>query len=203
MGSEVDICNLALSHISDPGQIVSITPPDGTRQAALCQRFYPIARRVALQSHDWGFCTYRTTLADMNDPAGVWLYRYARPSTALRVSKVLPPTATRDEPTQPFITETDAAGVVTLLTDVEEAEALLTFDVTDTTVFTPMFESALSYLLASYLAGPIIKGKAGVAVSEGFYKRYVTEKSIASMADSAEHKPDRSSITPRSIAARS
>jgi hypothetical protein len=37
--------------------------------------------------------------------------------------------------------------------------------ITDTTKFSPLFVMALSYLLASMLAGPIIKGETGAAAS--------------------------------------
>ena len=35
MASDVDVCNLALSHIGDTANVASINPPDGSVQSAL------------------------------------------------------------------------------------------------------------------------------------------------------------------------
>lgn len=202
MASPLDICVLALSHIGDPGQITSINPPDGTPQAARCATFYPIARRTFLESRDWSFATRRTTLADLDDPTGPWLYRYTRPAGALRVSKVLAPTSASHEPTAPFITELDSSGNETILTNIPEAEVVYLFDQTDTTRFTPLCVSAVAFLLGSYLAGPLIKGKYGIQVSEGLLQRYGVELSMAATANASQQKLDRTDVTPSGISAR-
>ena len=59
MASEVDICNLALSHLGDTATIASLDPPEGSAQAEHCARFYPIARDSLLEMHAWGFATSR------------------------------------------------------------------------------------------------------------------------------------------------
>ena len=48
MSTPVDICNLALARLGDEANVQSISPPDGSTQAALCAQFYPIARDTAL-----------------------------------------------------------------------------------------------------------------------------------------------------------
>lgn len=202
--SDVDICNLGLSHIGDPGLITSIAPPDGSRQAALCARFYPIARKVILEANDWSFNTVRDTLTllSSDNDVGAWIYRYLRPAGALRVSKVLLASTRSYEPSEPFITEMNSAGEVTILTNVEEATVVYTVDQIDTSKYIPSFVTAFSFLMSSYLAGPIIKGKGGVAVADGMFKQYIVHKSAAAMSDTAQQKLDRSGIEPSGIASR-
>ena len=63
MASEVEICNLALSHLGDTATVASSDPPEGSAQAEHCARFYPIARDALLEMQNWKFATRRATLA--------------------------------------------------------------------------------------------------------------------------------------------
>ena len=40
MASDVDICNMALSHLGARAQISAIVPPDGSVEAGYCARFH-------------------------------------------------------------------------------------------------------------------------------------------------------------------
>ena len=55
----------------------------------------------------------------------------------------------------------DYLGTVCIRTDLTEATALYTAKVTDTSKFPPLFVDALGWLLASHVAGPLLKGDAG------------------------------------------
>ena len=94
--NEVDICNLALSHIGDTANVVSIDPPEGSAQAGHCARFYPIARNTLQEMHPWGFCTTRVTLAQVAETVQGWNHVYIVPSDALNLISVLPPQAISD-----------------------------------------------------------------------------------------------------------
>jgi hypothetical protein len=63
--------------------------------------------------------------------------------------------------------------------------------VTDTTKFTPLFVTTLSHLLASYLAGPLLKGEVGREVSTQHYKMAVEwlARAEGSDANQREIKP--------------
>lgn len=201
MASVVTIWNLALSHVGDAGQVTSADPPDGTVQAARCATYYPIARDSLLELRDWSFGIRRAVLADLGTPVGAWLYRYACPAGCLRVSKVLQSTADGHEPTEPFTVEADAAGTLTILTDTPEAYVMYVGSVTDTTKFSNLFTMCLSWLLASYVAGPLIKGKAGVTVADYCYKRFSNELAMAASGDASQHQ-GKSSYVPAGAAAR-
>lgn len=178
MASEIDICNLALGHLGDVATIASIDPPEGSAQAEHCARFYPIARDALLEMHAWSFATKRVQLAQLGSGWPEWDYSYAQPSDALVMIAVLPPSSTDDYSTvatgvqisaggsyvpQPFSCEINADGADVIYTDQAEAVLRYTALVTDTTKFSPLFIVALSWQLASMLAGPILKGDAGAS----------------------------------------
>lgn len=182
MASDVDICNLALAHLGDTATVASLDPPEGSAQAEHCARFYPIARDSLLELHTWGFSTRRTTLALLGTGGPEWDYAYAQPAGALNIIAVLPPDATDDYSMQfgsgvpasaggayvpqAYSCEVDGAGNDVILTDQANATLRYTGVVTDTSRFSPLFVMALSWHLASMLAGPMLKGDAGAAESQ-------------------------------------
>lgn len=179
MASEVDICNLALGHLGDNATVASLNPPEGSAQAEHCARFYPMARDSLLELHTWGFATKRVTLAQLGTGWPEWDYSYAQPSDALNILAVLPPDSTDDYSIasvtnvpmsaggsyvpQAFSCEVDADGNEVIYTDQADAVLRYTGRIEDPTKFSPTFVVALSWHLASMLAGPIIKGDAGAA----------------------------------------
>lgn len=202
MSSTVDICNLALSHLGDAATVSSIDPPEGSSQAEHCARFYPIARDALLEMHPWNFATKRTTLAEVSDAApDTWSYAYGTPNNCLRVLNIYPSEATSDDEGQDFTTETDGTRTL-IFTNTEVAVARYILRITDTARYTPMFVTALSYLLASYLAGPVLKGETGIKVGQAMYKWFLTEfgKAAAASANATKFQPEH---TPGFMAARS
>lgn len=188
MPSVVDICNLALAHLGDDANVASIDPPEGSAQAEHCARFYPIARDTLLQMHNWNFASKRVTLAAVTMPYHQWKYSYAAPADMMVAVAVLPPEAENDYATkftpsdypywnanytpivaagqyvpQRFSVETDTAGNKVIYTDQDGALLRYQALVNDPTKFDPLFTLALSWHLASMLAGPVIKGEEGAA----------------------------------------
>lgn len=163
MASEVDICNLALAHLGDDATVASLDPPEGSAQAEHCARFYPIARDGLLELHDWKFATRRKRIALLSTDTWTWRYAYAAPTDMLKLLAVLPAEAGSDADTQPYEPETSDSGAALILTNTESATLRYTARVIDPTRFSPLFTTALSWHLASMLAGPIIKGDAGAA----------------------------------------
>jgi hypothetical protein len=112
---------------------------------------------------------------------------------------VLPPGATSDSDSKDFVIETDDTETSILFTDVDDATLVYIFKVTQTGRFSPLFVSALSWLLASSLAGPIMKGKTGIQLRDDAYDKYLKVLGVAAaaslnqMQDSAgyaEHVPE-------------
>lgn len=190
MSSEVDICNLALSHLGDVAEVIAITPPDGTAQASHCARFYPIARDQLLELFPWTFATKRVALAEVANPAdGDWAYAYALPSTCIRPVSVVTASGVQsfeaiDPGAHPYLVETNADGEPILLTNVQATTLRYIDRVTDTTKFTPAFVSTLARLLASMLAGPILKGEAGMVAQEAHRQAFEKELEHAAKSSS-------------------
>lgn len=168
MASEVGICNLALSHLGDSASVSSIDPPEGSAQAEHCQRWYPLAVDAMLEMHDWSFMIKRAPLTQLTLPvsASSWQYAYAVPSDLMNYVGLYPFGYTNDTDLRDYVVETQADGTSIILTN--EINAVLRYNsyTSDAGKFGPLFVTALSYLLASYLAGPVLKGESGRASSK-------------------------------------
>jgi hypothetical protein len=187
MASEVDLCNLALAHLGDVANVSAIAPPDGSAQSVHCARFYTIARDALLEMHPWGFSTKRVSLALLSTSNNQWSYVYAGPTDVANYLRVIDPNAIDDFSAgialpnslpgsvnagqgvytpQPYVVETDASGADLVYTNQQDALLVYGALITDPTKFSPLFVETLSYLLASKLAGPVIKGSEGRAVAK-------------------------------------
>lgn len=220
MASEVDICNLALAHLGDEAVVAAISPPDGSAQAAHCARFYPIARDAVLEAHNWRFALRRAALAVVSttELPDEWAYAYAYPN-CLKFIAVFPPTVlvaanqgaifdqsefvARGKPAQ-FVIEGLADGSQVIYTNMEDATGYYTVSVPDTTKFSPLCVLAISRLLASMLAGAIIKGEAGMKVARAqleWYEKIDSPRAKTSDA-SASRNTSYNDFIPSGVAAR-
>lgn len=212
MASDVDICNLALAHLGDTATVASINPPEGSAQADHCARFYPIARNAMLEMHSWSFATKRVSLgASLVSPASDWLYCYAQPTDVVNLLGVLDPNASDDYSIgipppypypgfvgatpnvgvytpQPFSPETLTDGTQVILTNQQNALLRYTALITDPTKFTPLFIVALSDLLASYLAGPVLKGESGTQAAQAWLNQFQIDFAKATASDANQRR---------------
>lgn len=199
MASVANICNMALSHIGSDARVASISPPDGTVEAGYCATFYDQARTEMLEPGNWRFALTRATLAQVANTSNTWTYAYTRPSDCLSPKRVLRPGSMltvfnqdeyiyspNDDDSADFTVEGDV-----IYTHEPDAVLLYSRDITDTAKFTPSFTSALSYLLASYLAGPIVKGNEGTRISDAMRQRAMamaaTAEAASANASSTSH----------------
>jgi hypothetical protein len=166
MASAVEISRLALAHIADAARVNSIAPPDNTIQAQHCATFYPIARDEALEAFPWPFAVKVKALnQSIVTTDGEWLYTYQLPSDYLRALRVVPTGVSKDYPGHDYVIRSDETELDLLLfTNVEDAQLHYIYREVETGRYSPLFVSALAYLLASYLAGPIVKGQVGARV---------------------------------------
>lgn len=217
MASDVDICNMALAHIGSDTIVASITPPDGSVEAGHCARFYPIARTECMDWGSWAFALKRVALSAVANPSQAWGYAYALPSDMLSAKRVIQTGVLTGFGFSPslngFLTPDETAVFSergsadftiegdTLLTNEPEAVLLYTRDITDTSKFTPQFIVALSYLLASFLAGPIIKGSEG-AKTAGTLRSIARKLGDEAAASDANASSEPAADLPQSIRAR-
>ena len=188
MASAVDICNLALARLGDSATVTSIDPPEGSAQAEHCARFYPIARDTLLEAHPWKFATRRVRLAQLIVDTWNWDYAYAEPADALKLLSVLPASAAIGTDTEEFEAETTADGDPVILTNLEDASLRYVARVTDTTAFSPMFIDAMGWMLASYMAGPLIKGDTGAAAARSCMQNALVALRQAQVSDANQRK---------------
>jgi hypothetical protein len=188
MASVPDICNLALGHLGDAATITSISPPDGSIQAAHCQRLYPIARDKCLEAFTWSCATVRILAAPVTDTLASWTYAYALPTNCLRLVSVLAQTATDDAQTEPFIIEQDGSGNGVVYCNVQNATFRYIIRVTDTTKYSTHLVITMSRLLASFLAGPVLKGKVGAQVSSSQLSLYEKDLGQAQELDANQSR---------------
>lgn len=147
---------------------------------------------------------------------GTWRFAYALPAGTINILAVIPWDASNDyqerfgsgdrdhfrpypegympvegaplDVPQPYAVETQIDGSQIVLTNVCDAVLRYTTLVEDTTKFSPLFMLALSYLLASMLAGPIIKGDAGIEVGAQMLKAFAAIKGQATASDANQRK---------------
>lgn len=190
MASATEISKLALAHIADAARVNSIFPADNTVQAQHCAVFYPIARDKCLEDFAWPFATKRVALTEsiVTMPDGEWAFVYQLPSDFITALKVVMPGAAEDFPGHKYLIRSDETELDTLLfTNVPDALLHYVYREEETGRYTPNFVTALSLLLGSYLAGPIIKGRVGMQVKQSLYELYASEirKAAANALNSA------------------
>lgn len=189
MASDADICNLALSaYLGESASVVSIVSPTSVREGD-CALFYPIARRLALELHDWRFASTRTDLALTTYAVDQWPFSYVLPSDFIRALRVYHKDDTTDEALTdpaPFIIETYDSGQYVLLTTQEEAALRYTRDTTDTSKFTPLFVDGFAAMLASYLAGSVVKGSEGIKLGAQLRQQAVQMLSVAAVSEARQ-----------------
>ena len=186
MATEVDICNLSLAHLGDDATIASLSPPEGSAQAQLAARFYPIARDTLLDMHTWDFASRRSTMTITTSTVAQW--RYAAPNDMMNAVAIISPSADNDYAShmgpsdsinttnspqsagyyvpQQFAVEIDGSGNYLIYTNQENALLRYQSKITDTSRYSALFTLTLSWHLASMMAGPVIKGDVGAAESK-------------------------------------
>jgi len=205
MSSVVDICNIALAHLGDEASVASIDPPEGSAQAEHCARFYPVARDSLLEMHPWSFATRRIALTLLSATVDQWLYVYSRPNLMLKALAVISPEADDDYVTPAseddgylagsgiyvppaYSIETLSTGELVICTNQEDAVLRYVASVTDPTKFSPLFTACLTWLLASMLAGPVIKGDAGMAEGKRCYQMFQAHLAQAQLSDTNQRR---------------
>ena len=208
MASEVEICNIALSNIRG-GSINSLD--EGSLQAQQCKLKYFILRDRCLTEMSWGFNRKITALAVLTTEIFNWAYAYQYPADCLKITRLV---GAHEE-----LANADADVVSRLLDSqllplrdlrnqtpyevfnfsnnkvIGTNEADLRIDyavkVTDPNLFTPDFIMALSHLLSSELAIPVVGAELGRQLRDDslkIYKSYINT-AIASDLNDGYHTP--------------
>lgn len=156
--ADVDICNLALGHLSITKTIANLDT-DNSVESKCCNRFYPIARDKSQRDHNWAFNRRFATLGLISlNPTCEWGYSYREPAGAIRLRKILSGIRNDNQNTLvPYLKLADDTGGL-IYTDQVNAQLEYSVSVTDTTKFEDDYILALSYLLASLMASSLTGG---------------------------------------------
>ena len=149
--SDTFISNLALSNVGQ-GTIESLE--EQSAEAKTCKTWYNHSRAQALSAYDWSFARKRQTLASHSEdpPSGVWTYRYQYPADCLTARYLVNPAGPTADPV-PYQVETDSNGETkTILTDLDDAVLVYTFDQKAEAIFSHFFVELLAYLLGHHIA---------------------------------------------------
>lgn len=165
-----DTINMALSLIGAS----SIASLDDNQIRVLVKLYIPTLKET-LEAHTWNFAITRATLVQTTAPAFGYTYKYTLPSDCLRVVELY---------------DSDSEWKVELgglLTDDDTAKIVYIAYISDTTKFSPTFNTALMYHLASKFAVPLAKDKGLQGIN---YKLYEDTIAQARSLDSREGTSD-------------
>ena len=191
MTPTVDVCNLALAHIGQAATISAVDPPEGSVYAELCAHMYPLAMGVLLEVHPWSFATVTEQLTPLVETRPGWLACYAEPAACLRIWNL------SDTPNgEPIDYERQAGNPSPVLICTNTAQAFVRYTRASPVpqIMPPLFKTALSYHLAALLAGPVIKGEAGMNVAKAMLQFAQMHAQRAAVSDANQQRTTREHI---------
>ena len=207
MASVVTFCNIALTHLGDRATVASIDPPEGSAQADHCAMFWPVARDEALSSEDWRFASTVATLAALDDSLQTdprWRYGYVVPADFLVARELVfsdGNTVTLEPGSPLWELGTLASGAPIIFCNYENVALRYTRKIADPNRYPAKFGTALTYLLASYLAGPVVKGKSGAQASQTARAAWDRLRGEAAVTDANQARTS-SAFTPAGVRVR-
>jgi len=166
--TSLTICNQALALLGEKETLVTDLDNPTNKPERLCALFYHNARREMLRYADWRVARKVDDLVVISgDPEleDRWEYKYTVPTDLLKPLRVTD-TADYSRSGYPYEMMTQSDGTHVLLTNIEDAYLVYTFDLTTATTFTEDMITVLMYMLAIKLARAIVGAKAGTIVQE-------------------------------------
>lgn len=184
--NQTDICNMALAGLAKQA-IISID--DNHEVARQCKIYYDHCRRMILKDYQWGFAKRIDKLALMKERYPGYDYLYGYPSKCIAIRSVFEEMQARrkdiicNEYEVVIVSDNGRA----IATDVPEAYAEITYDVTDAAIFSPEFCDALAHLIASNIA---FVATGNMSVKEMEYQLYhnAMQKARTASAQEMEQK---------------
>lgn len=209
MASVIEICNQALQHIRG-GSINSLD--EGSVQAQVCKLFYDTARDQLLTEVPWGFSHAIEPLAQLTEVTVFnWAYVWLYPTDCLHINRCIrnlqhtpagdgtrwfpgmraEEMIVEDMPAVEYqVAYADDQRVITT----REPEVRIDYRrrVEDPNLYPADFRIALSFLLGSYLAVPIIGVRDGAAMKRECIMQYEMYRAKASANAGNEQQRSRS-----------
>lgn len=216
MTSEVEICNLGLSHLRT-ASINSLT--EASIQAQQCKLLYPVLRDQMLQDAPWQFAHRIKPLAVLSTDVFNWAYTYQYPSDCLRINRLILNWEEINQDNGSYVSRRHdrnlprpnlAPKVEYQVLNVDGNKVITANDpklradyrvkVTDPNLFDAQFILGLSHLLAAHLAVPIVgvdKGRKLRSDALSMYQHYINAAEAADANEQHSAQTDSEFITIR------
>ena len=184
--TQVEICNLSISHLGVSKEIAAITEDSSAAKAL--NRYYDLARRDVLRRYPWPFAVKFATLSQIGeDPTDEWGYSYRYPSACLKILRILSGERNDDLDSKVvYKIVSDDEGQL-IYTDVDDAEIEYVADVTDTQNWPEDFVMAFSRRLA-HLTGPRLGASPERIAEQAAWFRFELDNAAAQASN--EEQPD-------------
>lgn len=190
--SDVIIGNMALSFVGAKRSIVTALTDDNAGAEAV-NLWYEYARLSTLEAYNWSFARKRLTLAVHADaPPDEWAFRYTYPSGIVAIRSIWNPLGESADAV-PYDTELIAAGTARcILTNMEDAIAICTADITTTSLFSPTYVIAFARKIAECIAFTLT-GKESVRDAQTQHFNFIIQQAAALDAQQVVKGPPRDS----------
>lgn len=186
--SPVNICNMALGKIGISMFIAELI--ERSNEARTCRVFYDAARDRTLEEAPWKFATRVADLQVVEGAKAGWLYRYRYPNDCLVARSLAIEGVGPDADSLPFqVIEDEANGGKVILSNYEAASLTYTARVTNTKMFSALFDDALSWALAADIASPL---SAAPGMAQSARQAYALALNVASGRNLNEGKEPQS-----------
>ena len=150
--NEVDLCNIALGMLGQPGIASLVDDPETATSKAQkwCSRLYPFVRDNLLEAHPWFWASTRVALVLDEDYPPEWGYTHAYllPTDYLRLCE-------NKDDEYPFTIETHPTRGKRMLTEMDEVYVRYVWRVTNVNLMPNFFVMAVARQLAAELAYPL------------------------------------------------
>lgn len=216
-GTQIDVYNLALSHIGTSVRVQSLT--EDSAQAGFCNTFYDRARKIVLEQGYWSFATRAVALGvkldqqTISDPSQLiypgWRFIYAQPNDCLKAQAVTtylgirtnpglwrwwltwdPRWGPYNPPWMKCLDYTDPANPgqsLNILTDQDSAWLIYTVDPPNINLFSETMLDCVSWQLGTLIAGPM---SASIANTKNCQEGAILSLSRALAQNLNEQQPD-------------
>lgn len=178
--SEVEMANLALARLKEPG--ISAFDTSSVASRWFSQNYMP-ARRSALARHRWNFAQTRTVLSPTGTaPAFEWSYAYNLPSDCMRLYPI-----TRDGKRASALIDHEVEGNQILTNTGPALYIRYVKDIENEALFDPLFVEAFSFHLAAGVAHVLTSKNSLVQTMQQAFRDVLAE---ARRNDAMQGEPD-------------
>ncbi len=154
--NQVEVCNLALSRAGNGASSAIVSLDDASEAARCCKRVFAQVMRAVLREFDWSWAKGIVALAISSETVPGYAYAYAYPDACVRVRSIGPVGFSPGRMPSyriPYEIVASANGESRLIaTDLQDAVAFITRDITNPSFADALFHEALAWRLTRELA---------------------------------------------------